>query len=104
MTTVGYGDISPNTLNEKLYGMFSMLIACGVFAYIVGSIETIVHRSNTKSSEFKEKILHVVQYLGHNQIPKHLVRKVRRYLEYMFEYKTSQMSESDVLEMLNENL
>ena len=47
MTTVGYGDISPNTTNEKAYAMFSMLVACGVFAYIVGSIGTIVNRSST---------------------------------------------------------
>src|ERR1700742_2714335 len=39
MTTVGYGDVTPYTMSEKIYAMFSMLIACGVFAYVVGSIE-----------------------------------------------------------------
>jgi hypothetical protein len=28
----------------------SMIVACGVFAYVVGSIETIVRRSNTIES------------------------------------------------------
>jgi len=59
MTTVGYGDVSPYTMGEKIYAMFSMLIACGVFAYVVGSIETIARRSNTMAAIFKEKILHV---------------------------------------------
>lgn len=59
MTTVGYGDVVPYTMSEKIYSMFSMLIACGVFAYIVGSIETIARRSNTMAAIFKEKILHV---------------------------------------------
>jgi Ion transport protein len=59
MTTVGYGDVAPYTMNEKIYAIFSMLIACGVFAYVVGSIETIARRSSTMASVFKEKILHV---------------------------------------------
>jgi hyperpolarization activated cyclic nucleotide-gated potassium channel 2 len=52
MTTVGYGDVAPYTMNEKIYAIFSMLIACGVFAYVVGSIETIARRSNTMASVF----------------------------------------------------
>ena len=47
MTTVGYGDIHPVTENEMLFAMFAMLVSCAVFAYVVGSIETIVRRSNT---------------------------------------------------------
>ena len=62
---VGYGDISPNTKNEKIYAMFGMLLACGVFAFIIGSIETMVQKSNANSAQFKEKILHVNQYLLH---------------------------------------
>ena len=105
MTTVGYGDVAPYTMDEKIYAIFSMLIACGVFAYVVGSIETIARRSNTMASVFKEKILHVNQFLMHKQIPKYLRLKVRRYLEYMFEYKKQyKLSEVEVLNMLNENL
>ena len=41
----------------------------------------------------------------HKQIPKYLRLKVRRYLEYMFEYKKQyKLSEIEVLQMLNENL
>ena len=65
MTTVGYGDLYPITVNEMFFAMLSMLVACGVFAYVVGSIETIVRRQNTIESEFREKILHVNQYLIH---------------------------------------
>ena len=102
---VGYGDISPITKNEKIYAMFGMLLACGVFAFVMGSIETIVQKSNKNSSLYKEKILHVNQYLMHRQIPKHLRNKVRRYLEFKFEYdKRHKMSEVEVLNMLNENL
>ena len=47
MTTVGYGDLAPVTMSEQIYGIVAMIIACGVFAYVVGSIGTIVNRSST---------------------------------------------------------
>ena len=59
MTTVGYGDIYPITVVEKLFAMLSMIVSCGVFAYVVGSIENIVRASTYIDSEFKETILHV---------------------------------------------
>ena len=42
MTTVGYGDVSPLTRTERFYSVFSMLLACGVFSYVLGSIGKIV--------------------------------------------------------------
>ena len=59
MATVGYGDIVPITNSEKIFTIIAMLIACGVFAYVVGSIEMIVSRTNTIELEFKERMLHV---------------------------------------------
>jgi len=38
MTTVGYGDIVPFTSIEKIFGIFVMLLACCIFAYIMNSI------------------------------------------------------------------
>ena len=35
MITVGYGDIFPINVAEKLYVIFVTLISCGVFAYCV---------------------------------------------------------------------
>jgi len=105
MTTVGYGDIYPITNFEMLYAMLSMLISCGVFAYVVGSIETIVRQSNTIENEFKEKILHINQYLLQKQIPPNLRKQVRRYLEQRLEHKKKEkMNQNEVLKMLNKNL
>lgn len=85
--------------------MFSMLVSCGVFAYVVGSIETIVKRSNTIEYIFKERILHVNQYLIHQNIPKYLRISVRRYLEQMQAHrKKEKLSQNEVLSMLNKNL
>ena len=38
MTTVGYGDIHPNTPKERALTLGTMLISCVVYAYTIGSI------------------------------------------------------------------
>ena len=42
MITVGYGDITPANVYEICYSMMFMLVCCGVFAYSINSIGTIL--------------------------------------------------------------
>jgi len=42
MAAVGYGDITPITKNEKTLVMGMMITSCGIFAYTVNSIGSIV--------------------------------------------------------------
>ena len=35
MATVGYGDFSPITQKEMLLSIFTIMITCGMFAYVV---------------------------------------------------------------------
>ena len=53
ITTVGYGDVYPITANEKIFGTACMIVACGIFAFIVGSIGSILDRNTTIISDFK---------------------------------------------------
>lgn len=53
MITVGYGDITPITSPEKLYTVFFMLLACGVFGYTMSRIGTIFQSFEENSMEFK---------------------------------------------------
>jgi hypothetical protein len=42
MSTIGYGDVVPTSTAERFFIIFAMLIGTSVFAYVVGSVCTIV--------------------------------------------------------------
>jgi CRP-like cAMP-binding protein len=105
MTTVGYGDIVPITTNEKIFSMFSMIIACGVFAYVIGSVGSVLSNKYDSEIVFKQKIMWINQYLVNKNIKKSLRTKVRRYLEHVLDNKKEKkIDEQEFLQMLNKNL
>jgi hypothetical protein len=105
MTTVGYGDITPITNNEKIYAMFSMIVACGVFAYTVGSIGSLVSKQNAMENAYREQVVAVNRYMRKKELPYDLQFRVRRYLEYVWENKKrNNLDEKQILKLLSEPL
>ncbi len=41
MATIGYGDISPKSNNEKIFAFCMALMACGIFAFLISIIRGI---------------------------------------------------------------
>ena len=105
MTTVGYGDITPFTIHEKIYAMFTMILACGVFAYTVGSIGSLVSKQNAIENAYREQTVGVNRYMKKKNLPYGLQFRVRRYLEYVWENKKkNNMDEKQILSLLSEPL
>ena len=56
MTTVGYGDISAQTPNEKWVAVFSMLAGGFVFGLVIGALSDLSRRSNPGQKEVNKRI------------------------------------------------
>lgn len=105
MTTVGYGDITPYTINEKVFAMITMLLACGIFAYTVGSIGSLVSKQNSGENAYREQVVAVNRYMRKKNLPYDLQFRVRKYLEYVWENKKkNNMDEKQILNLLSEPL
>ena len=105
MTTVGYGDITPFTMNEKIFAILTMILACGIFAYTVGSIGSLVSKQNSGENAYREQVVAVNRYMRKKQLPYDLQFRVRRYLEYVWENrKKNNMDEKQILNLLSEPL
>lgn len=85
MITVGYGDINAFTNVERVYAISVMLLSCGVFAYSLNSMGTVLQEMYKKENEFRVKLVDISYYMKKRNVNKSLQSKIKRYLEYMHE-------------------
>jgi hypothetical protein len=84
MITLGYGDIAPTTITEKIFLIFVALMACGVYAYAVGALGAIFQELNSKSKEMQKELNILIGHLRRRNISGDLEMRVRRYFEYLY--------------------
>ena len=72
MITVGYGDIGPSNEIEMILCVFTMLIACGVFAYSVNCIGMILSDFSSREKERKENLFTINRYMKTKNVQKSL--------------------------------
>eukprot|EP00359_Climacostomum_virens_P002321 CAMPEP_0204913994 /NCGR_PEP_ID=MMETSP1397-20131031/11860_1 /ASSEMBLY_ACC=CAM_ASM_000891 /TAXON_ID=49980 /ORGANISM="Climacostomum Climacostomum virens, Strain Stock W-24" /LENGTH=715 /DNA_ID=CAMNT_0052085379 /DNA_START=31 /DNA_END=2178 /DNA_ORIENTATION=- len=105
MTTVGYGDISAFTREEMVCAIMAMALACGVFAYTVGSIGGLVSKQSAEENAHRERVVALNAYMKKANLPFDLRFRVRRYLDYIWEnQKKSDVEEKEILSLLSEPL
>ncbi|EGR30563.1 cation channel family protein, putative [Ichthyophthirius multifiliis] len=83
MITVGFGDIVPKNVNEKIYVIIVQVISCGIFAYVVNCIGSIFSDIARKNAEFKQQKYEITDYMLRRNITKDTQMRVIKYLEYI---------------------
>ena len=114
MTSIGYGDIFPQTTIEKIATIILMLLASGIYALIINDVSQIVNNFNRLAADYKyfycfkairERSYYVNYFLKSKDVPQNLKNKIRNYLEYHWELKKEvKIDESEVMELLNDDL
>ncbi len=84
MTTVGYGDITPNRNIEYLFTMVVMLLGASIYAFIIGNIASLFVSLDSAKANFWNRIEAVNQYLRSRLVPQDLNEQVRNYYEYQW--------------------
>ncbi|OMJ70677.1 hypothetical protein SteCoe_31288 [Stentor coeruleus] len=105
MVSIGYGDFSPQTTEERIFGIICMFMSSITFGIIIGNIGSIIEKNSQFEKMRRETILSVNNYLKQNNVEKSLWRKVRMYIEYtLSESKQEEIDLYDLLEVLSEPL
>ncbi|CAK86892.1 unnamed protein product (macronuclear) [Paramecium tetraurelia] len=82
ITTVGYGDITPENQGEMLFVNLMMLLSSFLFAYSMNSIGIILRNLYEQNKNQKRSILQLDNYMNHNQVDLSLQIRIRNYLKH----------------------
>ncbi len=87
LTTIGYGDISPDLQNriQVVFTIITQLLGAGMYGFIIGNISNLLANMDLAKTAHKEKVERINTFLKYKNIPPALQRRVGNYYEYLWE-------------------
>lgn len=92
LTTVGYGDITPQSNMARIFTMGVMLIGVATYGIIIGNFSRMIMLADRYKEEKKEKMAGLNQFLKFYNIPSSLQRQVFSFYNHLL---TQNISEQD---------
>ncbi|KAG6450085.1 potassium voltage-gated channel subfamily H member 8 isoform X3 [Manduca sexta] len=84
LTSVGFGNVSANTLPEKVFSIITMLIGALMHAVVFGNVTAIIQRMYSRRSMYQSKWRDLKDFLTINQVPKELKQRMQDYFQTMW--------------------
>jgi len=103
LTTVGYGDISPQDNAEMIFAAFAMIAGGAFYGYIVAKLAALMQGIDANARVYHERMDAIVSYMRQRNFPKQLFHRVSRYYQHYFQRKTA-LDESAILAGLSDAL
>jgi CRP-like cAMP-binding protein len=103
LTTIGYGDLTPKTDEERGYIIVVMLLGGAVYAYAVGSVCSIVANMDPLKNEFKNDMDDLNDYMSACKLPKDLRDRLRKYMHFAYGKRRTE-HQRDLLDKLSPSL
>lgn len=103
LTTIGYGDITPETGTQFIYTIVVMLIGAALYGFIIGNIANIIANIDIAKSKFRQKVENVSTFLQYRDTPVSLQNRITKYYDYLWETRRG-YEESKLLQDLPTSL
>ncbi|CAL8070803.1 unnamed protein product [Calicophoron daubneyi] len=84
LTSIGFGNVSPNTVNEKIYSIITMLIGALMHAAVFGNVTTIIQRMYFRRSAYQLKNQDLKDFTRTHHIPKPLKQRMQEFFQAMW--------------------
>ncbi|XP_071957297.1 voltage-gated inwardly rectifying potassium channel KCNH6-like isoform X4 [Antedon mediterranea] len=86
LTSVGFGNVSPNTNPEKIFSICVMLIGSLMYASIFGNVSAIIQRLYSGTARYHTQMLRVKEFIRFHQIPNPLRQRLEEYFQHAWSY------------------
>uniref|UniRef100_H3DGF6 Potassium voltage-gated channel subfamily H member 7 n=1 Tax=Tetraodon nigroviridis TaxID=99883 RepID=H3DGF6_TETNG len=86
LTSVGFGNVSPNTNSEKIFSICVMLIGSLMYASIFGNVSAIIQRLYSGTARYHAQMLRVKEFIRFHQIPNPLRQRLEEYFQHSWTY------------------
>lgn len=103
LTTIGFGDIAAQNATEEGYFLFAMLISSGAYAYIVGTMCTLVQGLDVTSLMFQTRMDDINEYMDRCKVGPETRRRVRQYCFWEHDVARAEKEET-ILKTLSHTL
>ena len=90
LTTVGYGDITPQNNIGKMYASFTMILGVGAFGVIIGNLSRILMLNDKNKEEKKEKLNNLHAFLKNYDIPSNVQSEVFSFYYHLLDNNSSE--------------
>nr|XP_057941824.1 potassium voltage-gated channel subfamily H member 7-like isoform X2 [Doryrhamphus excisus] len=97
LTSVGFGNISPNTNSEKIFSICVMLIGSLMYASIFGNVSAIIQRLYSGTARYHLQMLRVKEFIRFHQIPNPLRQRLEEYFQHAWTYTNGADMNMEVL-------
>jgi len=103
LTTVGYGDVTPQNDAERGYALAAMLCSALVFGYMISNIGSLVASMDRQAALVEEKTDSVKEYVAWRGLPRDLSLRVKKHYSFYFTRRAA-FDEVELLEGLSPSL
>lgn len=85
LTTIGYGDITPQTTFARIYTMCIQLMGVAIFGVVIGQISKLFLAQNKHEEAQREKMHDLALLLGHYSVPPKIQKQIFAYHHHLAE-------------------
>ena len=104
LSTIGYGDLTPQTDAQIAFTMVAMFLGVAIYGYVIGNVTSLLANIDLARRHYLENMERLGAFMRYRNIPPLLQRRLRGYYAHLWENQLGGYDESGILTDLPESL